>query len=90
MAGIGATLAVMARALGADKVGGGATGGGSGGGGGGRSSAANTNPFAPAGGGATNVTVVIGGEVVTRGVQVETRRQEMRGGVAASRMARAS
>ena len=90
MAGVGVALGVTARALGADKIGGKGSAGGGGGGAGAGASAAGTNPFGPGGQSQTNVTVVIGGEVVTRGVQVETRRQELRGGMSEGRLARAS
>jgi hypothetical protein len=70
----------------------GATGGFSKGGAGGGSSsaAAGTNPYQGTGGGSTQVVVMIGGEVVTRGVQVETRKQAQRGGISEPRMAMAS
>jgi hypothetical protein len=87
MAGIGGALALTARGLGADKVGG---AGASRGGGGSSSAAAGTNPYQGTGGGSTQVVVMIGGEVVTRGVQVETRKQAQRGGISEPRMAMAS
>lgn len=71
----------------------GATGGfskGGAGGSGSSSAAAGTNPYQGTGGGNTQVVVMIGGEVVTRGVQVETRKQAQRGGISEPRMAMAS
>lgn len=79
MAGGATALAVMARALGADKIGGGARA--AGGGGGGSASAAGTNPYQSQSQAPTQVTVIIGEEVVTRGVRVAERRQAMRGGI---------
>lgn len=88
MAGAGVALAVTARMLGAKPVGGAAAkhpsaGGGSASSGG---SSSLSNPYQPQGG-ETHVTVVIGGEVVTRGVKTETRRQNLRGGITEGRMA---
>lgn len=85
MAGAGVALGVTARMLGAEPIGG--KGGRSGGGGGGAASAAGTNPYQPQGAGPTQVTVIIGSEVVTRGVHVEERRQAMRGGISEPRRA---
>lgn len=60
------------------------------GGGGASASAAGTNPYQGSAQGGTVVNVMIGGEVVTRGVQVETRRQSLRGGISEPRMAMAT
>ncbi len=90
MAGAGAALGVTARMLGADQIGA-AKGGAKGGGGGGApASAAGTNPFGGTGNQQTQVVVYIGSEVVTRGVQTETRRTALRGGITEGRMAMAS
>lgn len=89
MAGAGLALGLSARALGADKIGASSSGGGARGGSGGNP-AAGTNPFGGGGGGTTQVTVVIGGEVVTRGVQVETRKQELRDGISEGRVRRSA
>ena len=48
------------------------------------------NPYASTRGASTNLTVVIGGEVVSRQVIRETARQERTGGIGVSRLARAS
>lgn len=67
------------------------------GGGGGRAhSSASTstpslmNPYAGNNGGDTHVTVILGTEVVTRGVKTQTRKEERRGGISEGRMARAA
>lgn len=88
MAGAGAALGVTARMLGADQIG--AARGGAKGGGGAPASAAGTNPFGGTGNQQTQVVVYIGSEVVTRGVQTETRRTALRGGITEGRMAMAS
>lgn len=87
MAGAGVALGVSARLLGADKIGAKpskASGGSA------PASAAGTNPFGGTGNQQTQVVVYIGSEVVTRGVQTETRRTALRGGITEGRMAMAS
>ena len=86
MATAGTVLGGTARLMGANKLGQGASSPSGGGGGGGT---ALSNPYS-AQGGDTKVTVVIGGEVVTRGVKTETRRQNLRGGISEGRMAMAT
>lgn len=85
----GVALALAARALGAGSApGGGHASGGGGGGYGGGAGGYLHNPYS-GGQSDTHVTVVIGGEVVTRGVTAETRRIERRGGITEPRLARA-
>ena len=89
MAGAGVALGVTARVLGADPIGG--RGGHSSGGGGGSSGGGGSAPYNGfrQSGQDTHVTVIIGGEVVTRGVTAETRRLERRGGITEPRLQRA-
>ncbi len=83
-AGIGGALAVTARALGADQLGGAGSGSRAGGGGGGSGpSMAGTSPFGAAQE-APTVIVYIGGEQITRSIRTETRRDQMRGGIGAA------
>lgn len=89
MAGAGAALAVTARALGAEPVGGAAKKGSSSAGKSSGSGTSLSSPYKPDVG-ETKVTVIIGGEVVTRGVKTETRRQNLRGGITEGRMAMAT
>ena len=89
MAGAGAALGLSARLLGADQIGQTAK---SSSGAGSKSSGSGTSlssPYKPDVG-ETKVTVIIGGEVVTRGVKTETRRQNLRGGITEGRMAMAT
>lgn len=89
MAGVGTALGFGARALGADPLVGDKKGhGGGGGGGGGGAGGYLHNPYS-GGQSDTHVTVVIGGEVVTRGITTETRTIERRGGITEPRLARA-
>ena len=80
-------------ALGAVATGGFGSGGGAGGvGSGGHSgpSGGMSNPGRGGSDGGTVVMVHIGGELVTRGVTSETRKQELRGGLSESKLRRAS
>lgn len=92
MAGAGVALAGTARLLGADKLGKAGKGGGGHGAsaGGGSGTPSLMNPYAGSGGGDTHVTVILGTEVVTRGVKTQTRKEERRGGISEGRMARAA
>ncbi len=82
MAAAGGGLAVTARLLGADKLGGGAAGrGGAGGSPGGYGAATATNPYGGPGQQGTTVQVYIDGEQVTRAVRVREQRMALSGGI---------
>lgn len=82
MAAAGGGLAVTARLLGADKLGGGAAGrGGAGGSPGGYGAATATNPYGGPGQQGTTVEVYIDGEQVTRAVRVREQRMALSGGI---------
>jgi hypothetical protein len=82
MAAAGGGLAVTARLLGADKLGGGAAGrGGAGTSPGGYGAATATNPYGGPGQQRTTVQVYIDGEQVTRAVRVREQRMALSGGI---------
>jgi hypothetical protein len=82
MAAAGGGLAVTARLLGADRLGGGAAGrGGAGTSPGGYGAATATNPYGGPGQQGTTVQVYIDGEQVTRAVRVREQRMALSGGI---------